>query len=169
MPVRLFVGNLAHEGTEAEVRELFLKAGRPTYVRVPTDRETGAPRGFAFVEFEERREAEEAIRTLDRQLFKGRPLSVSEARPKDPSTDRRTASSFVSGEEAGPRQEGRPPNRNFGPDAPARGKRRPERRESRDGAPKARSRPTTSRPGFEELDGPDDFALWKTVDGEQED
>jgi RNA recognition motif-containing protein len=50
---------------------------------LPTDRDTGKPRGFAFVEFRERTDAEEAIRRLNNQVFKGRPLAVSEARARD--------------------------------------------------------------------------------------
>jgi RNA recognition motif-containing protein len=171
MPVRLFVGNVAHEATEADVRELFSKAGRPTFVRLPTDRETGSPRGFAFVEFGERAEADEAIRTLDRQLFKGRPLSVSEARPRSPIGQSRPVEAPYPGPPAADfGGEGKPPRRNFGPDAPPRGKRKPERRvDGRDGASKSRSRPAPSRPGFEEQEGPDDFDLWKTADAEGDD
>lgn len=82
MSVRLFVGNLAFDATETELREHFSAAGSPTSVRIPTDRETGKPRGFAFVDFAERSEAEEAIRRFNQQLFKGRPLAVNEAQPR---------------------------------------------------------------------------------------
>lgn len=171
MAVRLFVGNLAHEATETELRELFSKAGRPTFVRLPTDRETGAPRGFGFVEFGERSEADEAIRTLDRQIFKDRPLSVNEARPKAPGGGpvRSPEASHYGAGAAESGREGKPARRNFGPDAPPRGRRTPERRVDRgEGGLKGHSRPASSRPGFEEQDGPDDFDLWKTADRDRE-
>ncbi len=82
MSVRLFVGNLSFDVTEDELRAHFSAAGPPTFVRIPTDRETGKPRGFAFVEFGERAQAEEAIRRFNQQLFKGRPLAVNEARAR---------------------------------------------------------------------------------------
>lgn len=83
MAVRLFVGNLPYDTTELELREHFAPVGRAQQVFVPVDRETGRPRGFAFVEFTDREEAEEAIRRFDGQLFKGRPLAVSEARARE--------------------------------------------------------------------------------------
>ena len=57
MSVRLFVGNLAFDVTESDVRELFSAAGAVLQVRIPTDRETGKPRGFAFVDFDDHRAA----------------------------------------------------------------------------------------------------------------
>ena len=91
-PVRLFVGNLAYTVTEAELRELFVAIGPVTQVHVPVDRETGRPRGFAFVEYVERPHAEEAIRRLHNQLFQGRPLSVNEARERGSAPPPRTSS-----------------------------------------------------------------------------
>src|SRR5215212_2653103 len=83
MPVRLFVGNLPYNATEAELREHFSAAGPVSYLSLPTDRETGQPRGFAFVEFNDRAQAEDAIRRFNNQLFKGRPIAVSEARARE--------------------------------------------------------------------------------------
>jgi cold-inducible RNA-binding protein len=80
MPVRLFVGNLPYDVSEAELRAHFAALGPLSSLVLPTDRDTGKPRGFAFVEFQERADAEEAIRRLNHQAFKGRPLAVSEAR-----------------------------------------------------------------------------------------
>jgi len=77
MSVRLFVGNLAYDVTEADLKELFSAVGSAPSVRIPTDRETGKSRGFAFVEFGSPAEAEEAIRRFQQQLFKGRPLVVN--------------------------------------------------------------------------------------------
>src|ERR671914_119617 len=83
MPVRLFVGNLPYDATEAELRAHFSAVGPLSYIYLPTDRETGKPRGFAFVEFNDRAQAEEAIRRFNDQLFKGRPIAVNEARAKE--------------------------------------------------------------------------------------
>jgi RNA recognition motif-containing protein len=83
MAVRLFVRNLPYHTTEAELREHFSVIGQISYLALPTDRETGKPRGFAFLEFNNPAEAEEAIRRFNNQIFKGRPLSVSKALPKE--------------------------------------------------------------------------------------
>jgi RNA recognition motif-containing protein len=81
--VRLFIGNLPYSATEAELREYLSTVGQPASIVLPVDRETGRPRGFAFVDYVDRSVAEEAIRRLDQQPFKGRPLAVSEARPRE--------------------------------------------------------------------------------------
>ena len=83
MTVRLFVGNLAYDVTEADLCAYFAAVGPIYSIALPTDRNTGKPRGFAFVEFREWADAEEAIRRLNDQMFKGRPLAVSEARVRD--------------------------------------------------------------------------------------
>jgi len=82
-PVRLFVGNLPYQATEDDLRTHFAQAGKPTQIVRPLDRETGRARGFAFVEYAERSEAEAAIKQFDGQLFMGRPLAVSEARARE--------------------------------------------------------------------------------------
>src|SRR6266851_2562256 len=83
MAVRLFVGNLPYTATEAALRELFSTIAPLSYIYLPIDRDTGKPRGFAFVEFGERAQAEEAIRKFNNQLFMGRPLAVNEARERE--------------------------------------------------------------------------------------
>ncbi|MBE3073263.1 MAG: hypothetical protein IMZ67_09825 [Acidobacteria bacterium] len=83
MAVRLFIGNLPYDSTEPELRGHFAPVGTPLQILVPVDRETGRPRGFAFVEFAEREIAEEVIRRFNGQPFKGRPLAVSEARARE--------------------------------------------------------------------------------------
>ena len=83
MPVRLFVGNLPYDATEEDIRDHFSTAGSVLNVFVPLDRETGRKRGFAFVEFNDNAEAQEAIRLFNNQPFKGRPLAVNEARAKE--------------------------------------------------------------------------------------
>ena len=83
MTVRLFVGNLPYTATEAEIREHFTAVGEPLQIVIPVDRDTGRVRGFAFVDVGDRTVAEAAVRQLNGQPFKGRPLMVSEARPRD--------------------------------------------------------------------------------------
>jgi cold-inducible RNA-binding protein len=83
MSVRLFVGNLPYSATEVDIRQHFGTVGDPMQIVIPTDRDTGRPRGFAFVDYDDRGVAERAIQQLHGQPFKGRPLSVSEARPRE--------------------------------------------------------------------------------------
>ena len=61
MAVRLFVGNLSYATTEADLRTYFGTVAAPSQVVLPVDRETGRPRGFAFVEFQDRGNAEQAL------------------------------------------------------------------------------------------------------------
>lgn len=135
MAVRLFVGNLPYDTTEAALRELFAPAGPLTYIHFPMDRETGRPRGFAFVEFAERSQAEEAIRRFNNQLFKDRPLAVNEARARDAAPPPRTGPpsrpyvprpSWSPEPEEGELKPGRAsaPSRSFGPDAVPKHKRK---------------------------------------------
>lgn len=75
---RLFVGNVAYKATEQELREVFERAGvKPTDVKIVTDRQTGNPRGFAFVEVEDG-DAERAREVTGVEL-QGRPLRVDSA------------------------------------------------------------------------------------------
>jgi len=83
LAVRLFVGNLSYSTTEADLRAYFGAVAPPSQVVLPVDRETGRPRGFAFVEFLERPHAEQAIQRFNGQIFNGRPLAVSEARARE--------------------------------------------------------------------------------------
>jgi RNA recognition motif-containing protein len=150
--VRLFIGNLPYSATEADLREHLSGVGAPSQVVLPTDRETGRPRGFAFVDYTDRAVAEEAIRRFNQQPFKGRPLAVSEARPREDRPAGPRPGGF-----SGPRPGGPPPSgyssprpggfsprpsegggggaaarsRNFGPDAPPKNKRKPQRKDDR--------------------------------------
>lgn len=83
MAVRLFVGNLPYSATEADLREYFSAVAPPSSIAVPVDRETGRPRGFAFVEFADPDHARQAIDRFNGVPFQGRPLSVSEARARE--------------------------------------------------------------------------------------
>jgi RNA recognition motif-containing protein len=76
------VGNLAHEATEDELNQVFGEFGAVTSVSIIKDRETGRPRGFAFVEMPDSNEAAEAIKQLNLREISGRPITVNEARPK---------------------------------------------------------------------------------------
>jgi RNA recognition motif-containing protein len=138
---------LSYSTTEAELRSYFGEVSPPSQVVLPVDRETGRPRGFAFVEYLDRTHAEQAIQRFNGQAFNWRPLAVSEARARE---DRGPGGPpRPGGYSAGPRPGGgftpRPPGsfsgpprfdsgggagspaapgraRNFGPDAkPSRG------------------------------------------------
>ena len=82
---KLFVGNIPHSTTEAELRTLFEPHGAIEQVSIVTDRDTGRSRGFAFVEMTDSAEAEKAIAALNGKELGGRALNINEARPK---TDR---------------------------------------------------------------------------------
>ena len=83
MGARLYVGNLPFTADEQQVRDLFSQDGRTVSdVKIVTDRETGRPRGFAFVEMGSRDEADSAIRSLHGHAIDGRALTVNEARER---------------------------------------------------------------------------------------
>jgi RNA recognition motif-containing protein len=155
MAIRLFVGNLPYDTTEAALRELFAAVGPLSYVSLPTDRETGKMRGFAFVEFNDRAQADAAIRRFNNELFKGRPLVLNEARARDasrppgafPSQSFSSQGRPAPGADPGESTErtSKPAGRNFGPDAPPRGRGgRGKPRSKADGVPKG---PLRERPG----------------------
>jgi len=79
---RLYVGNLSYGVTEAELRETFAEAGEVVDVKVVLDRDTGRPRGFAFVELANDGEAAKAIEQLNGRELQGRAMNVSEARER---------------------------------------------------------------------------------------
>lgn len=79
---QIYVGNLPYRSGEDEVRELFAQYGEVNSVKLITDRETGRPRGFGFVEMEDEG-ALKAIEALDGKEFEGRTLRVNEARPRE--------------------------------------------------------------------------------------
>jgi RNA recognition motif-containing protein len=83
MSNRLFVGNLPYDATEEDLRVHFAQAGSVSSVFIPLDRETGRPRGFAFVEFDDPEHASAAISTLHQKPFRDRPLVINEARPNE--------------------------------------------------------------------------------------
>jgi cold-inducible RNA-binding protein len=81
----IYVGNLSHTATEEDLREAFAQYGKVSTVSIVKDRETGRPRGFAFVEMADGKEAASAIKELNLREISGRSITVNEARPK---TDR---------------------------------------------------------------------------------
>lgn len=78
----IFVGNLNYQTTQDELMQAFSQFGAVERVSIITDRDTGQPRGFAFVEMTDRREAENAIAQLNGTQLNGRAMNVNEARPK---------------------------------------------------------------------------------------
>jgi len=78
----IFVGNLDFDSSESALRSLFEQFGKVDRVSMITDRDTGRPRGFAFVEMADGAEADRAIAALNGHELDGRALNVNEARPK---------------------------------------------------------------------------------------
>jgi cold-inducible RNA-binding protein len=78
----IYVGNLSYGASEESLRALFEQHGTVDRVSIITDRDTGQPRGFAFVEMANDAEADKAIAALNGRDLAGRDLSVNEARPK---------------------------------------------------------------------------------------
>lgn len=135
-PSRLFVGNLPYEATAAELKDLFSSVGPVSFIALPVERESGKPRGFAFVDFSDRAHAEEAVRRFHQQPFKGRALMVNEARAREsrpsPSFSPRASQPLTEGpptalgDEPFARTGGS--RRHFGPDAsPRQSRKQPSR------------------------------------------
>ncbi len=80
MSKKIYVGNLPFSATEDEIRGMFAEFGSVESVQLITDRDTGRPRGFGFVEMENG--ADEAIQALNQKELGGRSLNVNEARPR---------------------------------------------------------------------------------------
>lgn len=81
---KLYVGNMSYDTTEDELRGLFAEHGEVVSVSVITDRYTGRPRGFAFVEMATDEEAKKATTALDGRMVGDRQLKVAEAKPRKP-------------------------------------------------------------------------------------
>jgi len=157
LAVRLFIGNLPYGATEADLRAHFATVADPSHIVMPVDRETGRPRGFAFVEFADRTLADEVIRKFDAQPFQGRNLAVSEARARE---DRPPPRAPGAGGFGGPRPSGggfggggggfgprpgggfppgpggRDRSANFGPPAPPKRLRGPKKGQQQDSKPR---------------------------------
>jgi RNA recognition motif-containing protein len=81
--VNIYVGNLSFDASEDDVRQAFSQYGEVSSVNVITDRETGRPRGFGFVDMPNSDEAKAAIEGLNLQPIAGRAVTVNEARPRE--------------------------------------------------------------------------------------
>jgi RNA recognition motif-containing protein len=79
----IYVGNLSFDATQDQISEVFAEYGTVNRVSMPTDRETGRPRGFAFVEMESEDQETAAIDALDGAEWMGRDLKVNKARPRE--------------------------------------------------------------------------------------
>lgn len=86
MESKLYVGNLSYNTTENELRDLFAQSGEISEINVITDRFTGQPKGFAFVQMVNQVDAEKAIRMFNDQELDGRRLTVNIARPREERT-----------------------------------------------------------------------------------
>jgi cold-inducible RNA-binding protein len=85
MGTRLYVGNLPYDTNEEQLRTLFQEGGRQvSEVKIITDRDTGRPRGFAFVEMSSQTDADAAVNALNGKDYGGRALTVNEAREQAP-------------------------------------------------------------------------------------
>lgn len=93
----IFVGNLSFRTTEAELEYAFARHGRVSSVRMMTDKGSGSPRGFAFVQMPGMDDAEEAIARMNGQSLGGRPIRVNEAESRSNS---RTAGPIPGGRSA---------------------------------------------------------------------
>ncbi len=78
----IYVGNLSYTASEDDLREAFAQYGKVSTVSIVKDRDTGRPRGFAFVEMDDGKEAASAIQELNLREIGGRSITVNEARPK---------------------------------------------------------------------------------------
>ncbi len=79
----IYVGNLAFSVTQDDLSEVFAEYGTVKRIQIPVDRETGRPRGFAFVEMDTEAEEDAAIAELDGAEWMGRDLRVNKARPRE--------------------------------------------------------------------------------------
>jgi len=82
--MEIFVSNIPFIATSEDIRQLFESYGAVGRVNLITDRETGRPRGFGFVEMPNAGEAQRAIEGLQNVTMQGRQLTINEARPREP-------------------------------------------------------------------------------------
>ena len=106
------MGNLSFDVTREELIEAFNEAGKVVDAKVPADRETGRPRGFAFVEFEDEEGVKRCIEQLNGKDMKGRPLRVNEAEDRPPRAP------GGSGFSRGPGPDSRPPGSGYSRPSP---------------------------------------------------
>jgi RNA recognition motif-containing protein len=80
--MRIYVGNMSYDTSEDDLRKAFEAHGQVDSVAIITDRDTGRPKGFGFVEMSNETEAKAAIESLNEKDFMGRAIKVNEARPR---------------------------------------------------------------------------------------
>ncbi len=85
MTIKLYVGNLPFQLTEEELHALFSEAGEVLSAKIITDRHTGQPRGFGFVEMSTKADGQKAISLINGRTVSGRTLKVNEAKPQQKS------------------------------------------------------------------------------------
>ncbi len=83
MAKKLYVGNLSYDVTQEQLQELFSQAGDVQEIALITDRDTGRPKGFGFIEMTTEEGAQEAIKRFNGMMFENRALTVNEARPRE--------------------------------------------------------------------------------------
>lgn len=81
--MNIYVGNLSFDTSESELQAAFAAFGNVSTARIATDRDSGRPRGFGFVEMSDEAEAKAAIAGLNGRELQGRTLTVNEARPRE--------------------------------------------------------------------------------------
>jgi RNA recognition motif-containing protein len=83
MEAKLYIGNMSYDTTEEQLRAMFAEAGSVQTVDIIKDRDTGRPKGFAFITMNNQAEAENAIRMFNGKVVNERPLTVNIARPRE--------------------------------------------------------------------------------------
>ena len=104
--MNIYVGNISHSATESELKEAFEAFGEVTSAKIITDKFSGKPRGFGFVEMPVEAEARQAIDGLNGKEIKGRPIVVNEARPRQDNRRRGGPGRSGGGRPGGGRQGG---------------------------------------------------------------
>ncbi len=92
--MNIYIGNMSFETTEDQLRQAFQGYGEVSTVKIITDRESGQPKGFAFVEMPTSNEANAAIGGLNGRELNGRALSVNQAKPREENTRRGGSGSY---------------------------------------------------------------------------
>lgn len=87
-PKKLYIGNIPFSMSEDQIKEIFAEFGEIVEFTLISDRNTGRPKGFGFVEYADKEMAEAAIKAVDGKEFEGRKMFVKVARPKKPRNDR---------------------------------------------------------------------------------
>jgi RNA recognition motif-containing protein len=88
MEVKVYVGNLPYDATEDELRRMFSQAGSVGMIDIIKDRDTGSPKGYAFITMGNQSEAEKAINMFNDTPLNNRPMKVNMARPREERSDK---------------------------------------------------------------------------------